>query len=768
MTSSSLVPIISDNEDEGNLEDDPVDLEPAEIFDDVFPTDNASAEPRRKKVTLLDHFKSASTTENEEQSTSTTEEAQEHRNAQNNTRVKDGPSQSTSAQSDCTLTPEEQAMVDASGSLVWNYFSKDGKDSAKCKICSVVRSTPTGTTKTLIVHLTSHQKQYSQYLKLMKARKQIQEEKKTERSLHDKPQQVVTLKGRFGVLPSSSKRSKDLTRAVALWLAKGLHAYSEVNEPGFRLLMYTAEPRYVVPHRTTFSRSIIPKLYQEEKEKQRKFIESILDFIESLTITTDMWSSRAQDSFLACTVQFIVLNLAQSKFVLKHLTLDLIPFPGSHTSDRICEATMEMVRNIGVNCEEVKVYIITDNASNMVAALAEPSLQKSLNPKIAPILRESREWTDHLRCTDHTLQLVIGDARKEIGFNTIIEKVVSIVNRYSYSNVAKENLKKKQVETKTVQHSLITHVATRWNSEFLMMDRFLEQKTPITLELSDAGEENLTALQWKMVEGYVEVLKPIAMFTADLGSTKQPTPSMVIPVVFEIKNCLEDFIKNPSNKGTGVTFARAILKHLNIRFNDSDYLENPLYQRATLLDPRFKDLLIEDKSKAVNLLVTAAKEKYRQNVRRGRVEAQSTLQSDPVDAPSEPHAKKKKWGHLQKIQRTVDSEILDVTNIIQNEVKTYLAMPPIDADKGDAILWWELNMKTFPHLVGIAAEYLGIAATEIQSERDFSTGNDVVTPNRTKVLTQHVRQMVFLHRNLEVPTVPDHTVASPFLDSSEQ
>lgn len=50
-------------------------------------------------------------------------------------------------------------------------------------------------------------------------------------------------------------------------IAYDLHSYSLVSEPSFPNLLQILEPRYNVPSRTTFSRSIIPDLYLREKAK---------------------------------------------------------------------------------------------------------------------------------------------------------------------------------------------------------------------------------------------------------------------------------------------------------------------------------------------------------------------------------------------------------------------------------------------------------------------------------------------------------------------
>lgn len=68
-------------------------------------------------------------------------------------------------------------------------------------------------------------------------------------------------------LPPDSIRSKNITNAIALMLAANLQPYSVVEDTGFTNLIKVLEPRYLMPSRTTFSRTLIPKLYLEESIK---------------------------------------------------------------------------------------------------------------------------------------------------------------------------------------------------------------------------------------------------------------------------------------------------------------------------------------------------------------------------------------------------------------------------------------------------------------------------------------------------------------------
>jgi len=62
--------------------------------------------------------------------------------------------------------------------------------------------------------------------------------------------------------------------------------------------MQQLEPQYETPHWTTFSRSVVPAMYQEVKQK----VEVKLTEMQSkLALTTDMWTSEANDAYLGLT-----------------------------------------------------------------------------------------------------------------------------------------------------------------------------------------------------------------------------------------------------------------------------------------------------------------------------------------------------------------------------------------------------------------------------------------------------------------------------------
>ena len=62
--------------------------------------------------------------------------------------------------------------------------------------------------------------------------------------------------------------------------------------------------RYALPSRQYFSRTEIPRLYREVSGQ----VKTTLENVEHYAVTTDMWSSRTQDPYMAVTVHYIDHN----------------------------------------------------------------------------------------------------------------------------------------------------------------------------------------------------------------------------------------------------------------------------------------------------------------------------------------------------------------------------------------------------------------------------------------------------------------------------
>ncbi|KAH6938415.1 hypothetical protein HPB50_009145 [Hyalomma asiaticum] len=177
---------------------------------------------------------------------------------------------------------------------IWNFFVKvpPGQE-AQCLKCHSILKTPTGTT-TLATHLKRHPDVFVTYEKERCARKSV---KSTAKPDVQQPSVADRFKPK---LKHTAPKAQQMTKAIAGFIVHGMHSYSVVEEPGFVAVMNAAMPEYVVPSWTTFSRAIIPELYASKKQNLMNSLQAVIDGgVEAISITTDSWTSRANESYLS-------------------------------------------------------------------------------------------------------------------------------------------------------------------------------------------------------------------------------------------------------------------------------------------------------------------------------------------------------------------------------------------------------------------------------------------------------------------------------------
>lgn len=100
-------------------------------------------------------------------------------------------------------------------------------------------------------------------------------------------------------LSQTSERAKKITQSIATFIAKDLHHYSFVENPGFRVLLHTLEPRYRIPSLSFFTDTTIPGLYSDTKSR-------VMGNASRVAITCDSWTSITTDSYVTVTVTVAV------------------------------------------------------------------------------------------------------------------------------------------------------------------------------------------------------------------------------------------------------------------------------------------------------------------------------------------------------------------------------------------------------------------------------------------------------------------------------
>ena len=107
--------------------------------------------------------------------------------------------------------------------------------------------------------------------------------------------------------------------------------------------------------------------------------QSVVDWA---SLTTDIWTSPSQHSFISLTLHYI-----NEAFEQKFIVLGCFPFDCSHDADHILDILLAKINQYDSLHDKIHM-VVRDNASNMVSAFEKSSFQ-------------------HIGCYLHILQVIM-------------------------------------------------------------------------------------------------------------------------------------------------------------------------------------------------------------------------------------------------------------------------------------------------------------------------------------------------------------------------
>ena len=528
-----------------------------------------------------------------------------------------------------------------------------------------------------------------------------------------------------------------ITARIARYLIDDMRPFSTVDSQAFRDMIHECEPRYQFPWRATFSEDIIPKMYDSVSAR----VKGELLKAETIAWTTDSWTSRATQSYVTITAHFINPEMELCSRVLQTRQL-----PESHTGEHVGNVLRQAQQEWACNVSA----LTTDNAANMKIAAQTAGI---------PI---------HIGCFSHTLNLASGRALDIKEVHNILAKMRSIVAFMHRSTTAAALLTKKQKMLQLPENKLLIDVRTRWNSSYLMVERFLQQQVAILATLTDESikkQHESKSLQASSLLGQDEVrhceeflrlMEPMYQATLALSADQCPTVGLMCPLLQKLK---EIYTLEETDSAFQVKIKNAILKDLDKRYLSEalmDYMEE-----ATVLDPRVKDkapqaawVRIQDK---LNTLpsqdVQVKPDPDLPQV--PPVQSQSDLPTLPAlseikQDPSPPTKRKR-----SALSFLLDDDDIEISKVepplsrkecIAKEINMYKSENKLPS-KANPLEYWRTNMVRFPFLSRLVKVYLSAQASSVASERVFSTAGDIVTATRSCLDHHHVDQLIFLKKN---------------------
>ncbi len=393
----------------------------------------------------------------------------------------------------------------------------------------------------------------------------------------------------FASLPPSSARATAITRDICVFIAADMRPFSVVENLGFRRLLHTLEPRYTIPSRSHFTRTVVPTLYKEAKVK----VVQTLKEAESIAITTDGWTSRCTQGYITITAHIINSDWEMVNFVLQTR-----PLFESHTGANIAEVLQAAVTDWEIKKKNHGIAVVTDNARNMEVDVREAGLEP------------------HIKCFAHTINLATQAGLGVARVTRLLGRVRQVTAFFHGSSTAAALLMSKQKLLQLPPHKVIMDVTTRWNSSLDMLVRYLEQQAAISAALTSPemsqiplNIDTLDSSDILNAEDLVKLLNPLKTATTVLCEEKSPTVSLIVPLKSMIE---QSMAPNDGDTPTVADTKRAILSNISGRYSGDAY---NLLLESTALDPRFQTLpqLDHDQRESVFLRVQKKEEQLQQN-----------------------------------------------------------------------------------------------------------------------------------------------------------
>nr|KAJ0216304.1 hypothetical protein LSAT_V11C300142670 [Lactuca sativa] len=522
--------------------------------------------------------------------------------------------------------------------------------------------------------------------------------------------------------------------------------FKTVEHEGFRDLLNMLQPQFQIPSRTAITNDCL-EIYKSEVEKLKKYFAKNR---QRISLTTNLWTSRQNLSYMCLTAHFIDKDWTIHKRIINFCLVS------GHFGEIIGKYVEKNLLDWGLD----KVFTVTvDNASSNDLCIRY--LKRRLNAWKHSVL-DSQHL--HMRCCAHILSL------KDV--DTSIARIRSTVKYVRSSPARLQHFKGCVEKMKIKSISLVSlDVETRWNSTYLMLESAIKFQDPFDLleEQDSKYRSELLSLKglpneedWEHVRCMLPFLRGFYTSTLRISGSLYVTSNNYFREVFGIGAMIKKKMIT-SDDGFKKMAAKMMEKYDKYWTNSSNI--NVFLFIAPILDPRYKLGYVSffisqtyDEETAKNLCDQVEKvlrdlyAHYSHEV--GVINENSTSSSEKVD---------------EEIVIDVDD---DPTTFLNNQYKRLLeenssgtaAKCELDwylgeqceslDNKFDILSWWKKSQVRFPVIAAIARDVLAIPASTVASESSFSTEGRVLDAFCSSLTPETVEALICCQNWLRSKNVP--------------
>jgi zinc finger BED domain-containing protein 1 (E3 SUMO-protein ligase ZBED1) len=502
-------------------------------------------------------------------------------------------------------------------------------------------------------------------------------------------------------------------KGIVYMIAVDNQPLNMVRDRGFVRLLKILAPQFKIPARSTITNKM-NTIAEKIRENNREALAEAKD----ITLTSDLWTEPCNSkSFMGITIHFLQNNLE-----FKSMRLGVLRI-GAHSAANIALAFDKTLKNWNIDRNQV-IAVVTDHAANILAAVREYFGAKK-----------------QLGCFAHALNLVVVDSIKQAEVQGTIDKAKEVVTFSRRSTLVLDRLRERQVQNGDKPKKLMQDVQTRWNSEYVMLERFTEiwkDLRPILFDFAKAPAGPNHDDDMPVIADVLILLKPFYEATIDISGETYVTISIVIPLV----HCIRQNIKS-SKPGTSLGKCLKLKIMDNLLFRFAAIENTPLYSIPTMLDPRFKNKLFDSALAVANTMKLLTKEATTNM--NSNASAAADHEDPETSTEEQPLRFNSLWApHTVVVEKNSQASETSTQSVLSVEMRQYFA-EPLMIRKSDPLLYWENNKCKYPNLHKLAVKYLSIIATSVPSERLFSSAGDIITPERNRLDDRNLDDLLFLH-----------------------
>ncbi|EED20921.1 conserved hypothetical protein [Talaromyces stipitatus ATCC 10500] len=263
-------------------------------------------------------------------------------------------------------------------------------------------------------------------------------------------------------------------------------------------------------------------------------------------------------------------------------------------------------------------------------------------------------------------------------------------------------------------------VDTRWNSTFIMIERAEECRRQLKDTVNDELEIEalrLTSDDWRQLSNIKKILAPFNEYTEYI-SQDSLSIHMAARLYEELHSMLLAIRERQGDwKNLSAEATILVSDRISLLERYYDYVKcNDIYYIASILDPQIKTKwlkMLPDGEKIIVRIRAFLKKAY-------------PAQKKPISTALSANYKSLEYRFLEAFQPIQ-------YNISESDIDQYFDTPTIstgfDPNQSQTEFirnWWKANKLEFPCMAKVAQDHLAILAAEVDVERLFNGGRDIL------------------------------------------